>query len=184
MTKERAVLVALMHRYLAGVMDPWVSLLEVHKLMYFAQESGERLRLSFKPAHYGPYAENLRHVLARLEGHFLSGYADGGDAPGKPLEIVPGALEDAMAMLANEPETRARFDRVADVVDGFETPSGMELLATVHWVATREGVHDLDALTRRVHAWNEHKRRFTRRQIEIAHRILQSKGWLATAPVA
>jgi len=58
-------------------MDPSVSLLEVHKLMYFAQEAGEKLRLRFVKALYGPYADNLRHVLSSIEGHFISGYADG-----------------------------------------------------------------------------------------------------------
>ncbi len=184
MTRGRAVLVALMNRYLVGSMDPLVSLLEVHKLMYFAQESGEPLRLEFRAAHYRPYAENLRHVLAAIEGHFVSGYADGGDAPEKALELLPGALEDAMAVLATDSATRKRFDRVAKVVEGFETPSGMELLATVHWVATHEGMRGIDAITERVHGWNEHKRSFTPRQIQIAHDALRERGWLEPLPAS
>src|SRR5258708_7938181 len=61
MTPGRAALVVLMHRYLGGLMDPFVTLLEVHKLMYFMQEGGEPLRLQYAKALYGPYAENLRH---------------------------------------------------------------------------------------------------------------------------
>ena len=68
-----------MHRYLGGLLDPFVTLLEVHKLMYFMQEAGEPLRLRFKKAPYGPYAENLRHVLHAIEGHLVAGYADGGE---------------------------------------------------------------------------------------------------------
>jgi len=67
--------------------------------MYFQQESGEPLRLQFQPAPYGPYAENLRHVLHAVEGHLISGYADGGDAPDKQLFLVPGAIEDATLSL-------------------------------------------------------------------------------------
>ena len=78
MTPGRAALVALMHRYLCGLLDPFVTLLEVHKLMYFMQLAGEPLRLQFKKAQYGPYAENLRHVLNAIEGHLISGYDDGG----------------------------------------------------------------------------------------------------------
>jgi hypothetical protein len=81
MTPGRAVLVRLIERYLAGLMDPFVSLLEIHKLMYFMQEAGELLRLRYAKALYGlygPYAEYLRQVLAHVEGHFLTGYADGG----------------------------------------------------------------------------------------------------------
>src|ERR1700722_11696579 len=84
MTVGRASLIGLVRRYLGAVMDPAVSLLEVHKLMYFMQETGEQLRLKYKKAEYGPYAENLRHVLSAIEGHFISGYLDGGDRPDKP----------------------------------------------------------------------------------------------------
>lgn len=178
MTPGRAVLVALMHRYLAGLMDPFVSLLEVHKLLYFAQEAGEQLSLKYKKATYGPYAENLRHVLKHIEGHFLTGYADGGDAPDKQLELVPGAVDDAMAFLADVSETRAHFDRVVDLVEGFETPFGMELLATVHWVATRELALDPDAAIERVYRWNERKRAFSEPQIRLAWKVLATKGWL------
>ncbi|MEN3753692.1 macro domain-containing protein [Mangrovibacter sp. SLW1] len=78
MTPGRAALVELMQRYLNGLLDPFISLLELHKLMYFMQESGEPLRLKYQKAHYGPYAENLRHVLSAIEGHLVSGYSDGG----------------------------------------------------------------------------------------------------------
>lgn len=69
-----AVSVRLIHRYLGGLMDPFVTLLEVHKLMYFMQVAGEPLRLRYAKAPYGPYAENLRHALKAVEGHLLSGY--------------------------------------------------------------------------------------------------------------
>jgi len=102
MTPGRAVLVGLIERYLAGLMDPFVSLLEIHKLMYFMQEAGEPLRLRYTKALYGRYAENLRQVLAHVEGHFLTGYADGGDAPDKRLELVPGASKDALTFLEGD----------------------------------------------------------------------------------
>lgn len=179
MTPGRATLVGLVAQYLAALMDPSVSLLEVHKLMYFMQEAGEPLRLQYVKAPYGPYAENLRQVLARIEGHLLSGYADGGDAPDKQLELVPGAVADASAFLAHHPATRTRFDRVADLVDGFETPFGMELLASVHWVARQEGATSADEAREALYGWNDRKRRFDQRQIEVAWQILLAKGWLS-----
>ena len=109
MTAGRAALVGLLHRYLGGLLDPFVTLLEAHKLMYFMQAAGEPLKLNFTKGHYGPYAENLRHVLHAIEGHLVSGYADGGDAPGKELALVPGALEDAFAFLGNEDDTKGPF---------------------------------------------------------------------------
>lgn len=184
MTAGRAALVELMSRYLKGLLDPAVSLLEVHKLMYFLQESGEPLRLQFKAAHYGPYAENLRHVLNAIEGHLVSGYADGGDIPEKTLELVPGAEDEASQFLAHHQATRERFDKVADLVSGFESPYGLELLSTVHWVAKVGEARTVDEVTQSVYAWNDRKRQFTSRQIGLAMDVLTRKGWVGHSATA
>ena len=118
-------------------------------------------------------------MLHAIEGHLTVGYDDGGDAPDKQLALVPGAAEDAAAFLADHPDTRARFDRVSALVEGFESPFGLELLATVHWVMKREEVHSLEDVTARTYAWNERKRQFTPRQIGIAVERLSSMEWAA-----
>jgi hypothetical protein len=150
----------------------------VQKLMYFMQEAGQPLRLNYVKHHYGPYANNLAHVLHRIEGYFVAGYQDGGDQPDKELTIVPGAIEEAERALAHEPKTHENFNRVADLVDGFETPYGLELLATVHWVATREGATNHEKAVELVRNWNDRKKAFTPRQVAIAFDALNSKGWL------
>jgi len=177
MTPGRAALVILMRRYLAGLLDPFITLLEVHKLLYFLQESGEDLRLRFKQAPYGPYAENLRHVLHVIEGHLVSGYGDGGDQPGKELSLVPGALEDAGHYLETHIPVKEHIERVADLVQGFESSFGLELLATVHWVVTRQKITPPDEVVTQVHAWNARKKQFTPRQIRLALDTLMRKRW-------
>lgn len=178
MTAGRAALVELMRRYLGGLLDPFVTLLEVHKLMYFMQVAGEPLRLKYKQALYGPYAENLSHVLHAIEGHLIAGYDDGGDAPDKLLTLVPGAVEEAEVFLQTRPETRERFDRVSRLVEGFETPFGMELLSTVHWVMVQGSAHTIQDVVSRTYAWNDRKRQFTPRQIGIAASVLMKRGWV------
>ena len=181
MTAGRAALVGLLDRYLRGLLDPFVTLLEAHKLMYFMQAAGEPLRLKFTKGPYGPYAQNLRHVVNAIEGHLVSGYADGEDAPDSQLKLIPGALEDARVFLESRADTRARFGRVSDLVDGFESSFGLELLATVHWIAGAQLVRDLDEVARCTHAWNARKKQFSRRQIELAFNVLSEKGWLTSA---
>ena len=177
MTVGRAALVGLMDRYLKGLLDPFVTLLEVHKLMYFMQEAGQPLHLKFSKGTYGPYAENLRHVLNAIEGHFISGYVDGGDAPGKELTLLPDAVEDAFAFIDECFETRKRFDRVADLTDGFESPFGLELLSTVHWILVKDTPYSRSDLVSRIHAWNIRKKQFTPKQIGLAVDVLDRKGW-------
>lgn len=183
MTAGRAALVGLVNRYLAGLLDPFVTLLEVHKLMYFMQEGGEPLRLRYVKAPYGPYAENLRHVLNAVEGHFVAGYADGGDKPDKEVTLVPGAVDDATAFLGDHPDTRARFDRVATLVEGFETPFGLELLSTVHWLAAHEAVREADEIVKCTYAWSDRKRQFSDRQIRLALDRLVSNNWISDIAV-
>jgi O-acetyl-ADP-ribose deacetylase (regulator of RNase III) len=178
MTPGRAALIGLMQRYLNGLLDPFITLLEVHKLMYFMQAAGESLRLKYTKAPFGPYAENLRHVLKAVEGHLISGYSDGGDAPNKQLQLVPGAAEDASSFLKGNAETMARFDRVSKLVEGFETPFGLELLATVHWVMDQEKAKSDDDVVARTYAWNERKKQFSSRQINIAINALARNGWV------
>ena len=181
MTLGRAALVALMERYIEVLLDPFVTLLEVHKLMYFLQEAGEPLKLRFVKGVYGPYAENLRHVLNAMEGHLVSGYVDGGDRPGKPIELVPGATKDAKKVLKASQDTQHRLERVFDLVEGFESSFGLELLATVHWVAREEGARNGDEIPDLVYAWSNRKRQFfSRRQIGIAVDVLSSKGWFSS----
>ncbi len=184
MTAGRAALVGLMNRYLGALMDPFITLLEVHKLMYFLQASGEPLQLRYVKAQYGPYAENLRHVLRAIDGHLIAGYAGGGDRPEKQLSLVPGATKDAESFLATTPVTRDRFNRVVDIVEGFETPYGLELLATVHWVVTQEGANDSDQITSAIYDWGEHKRRFTPAQIQLAADRLRTEGWWDASAVS
>ena len=179
MTAGRAVLVRLIERYLIGLLDPFVTLLELHKLMYFMQEAGEPLRLKYSKGPYGPYAENLRHVLAAIDGHLITGYSDGVDNPLKQIELVPGALADGTQFLSEHPATARHFERVSDLVQGFETPFGLELLSTVHWVATREGARTADAAREWAYAWSERKRQFLPDQIQLAWDVLGAKGWLA-----
>ena len=178
MTVGRAALIELIDRYLQGLLDPFVTLLEVHKLLYFLQEEGEQLHLRYQKAHYGPYAENLRQVLNHIEGHLIFGYADGGGSPDKRISLLPDAVESAERVLVKHPETANRINRVAALVEGFETPFGLELLSTVHWVLVHDGAKSLEEAVRLIHSWNISKQKFSQRQIAIAADVLKKKDWV------
>lgn len=178
MTVARAALVSLMARYLRASLDPFVTLLEIHKLMYFMQASGEPLKLNYEKGPYGPYARNLRHVLQALDGQMIFGYGDGGEMPHKPLRLAPGVWEDAERFLEEHPETRSRLERVTELIKGFEMPFGVELLATVHWVT--EDNHDAteEEIISHTHAWSDRKRQFSGHQIKLAIKTLRNHGFV------
>jgi O-acetyl-ADP-ribose deacetylase (regulator of RNase III) len=182
MTPARALFIKLMDAYSA--LDYSRTLLEVQKLAYFLQEAGEPLRLNYEAGHYGPYAPNLNKVLEVMEGHFIRGYGDS-QKPEAEIELLPGAVDEASAFLADKRDSLARLEQVADLIEGFETPYGMELLATVHWVAHyggRQGeapAADVDAATNVVHAWNPRKQNiFKPDHIRAAWMQLAQRGWM------
>jgi len=178
LTVGRAALLVLMRRYLAAVMDPFVTLLEIHKLMYFMQEAGEGLKLQYQKGPFGPYARNLRHVLNLMEGHFITGYGDAEDNPDRQINLIKEVLPQAESFLEDHPETGSHFKKVVELISGFETPFGMELLSTVHWVASREGATTSDDAISKTYSWNTHKRMFQEKHIRLAGDILAQKGWL------
>lgn len=182
MTPARALFIRLMDAYSA--LDYSRTLLEVHKLAYFLQEAGEPLRLRYEAGHYGPYAPNLNKVLESMEGHFIRGYGDS-QKPDADIELLDGATEEAVAFLAGKADSEQHLQRVANLIVGFETPYGMELLATVHWVAHRGGpnsdapVVDAEAAIRQVHAWNPRKQEvFKPDHVRVAWGRLSESGWL------
>ena len=160
MTPGRAALIYLMDHY--SIPGYRFSLLEIQKLMYFLQTAGEPLKLNYVKRQFGPYAENLNHVLQRVEGHFLRGY---GDRSGKAsVYLLPNAEEEAEQFLGDTPETLERLQKVLQLIEGFETPYGMELLATVHWLAGENPAvkNDPQAAVNGFQSWNPRKRDYFR----------------------
>ena len=178
LTIARALFIKLMDCY--SVLDYRRTLLEIQKLAYFLQESGEALRLKYEAAHYGPYAANLNKVLERLEGHYVRGYGDS-QKPDTEIDLLPGAVEEADKFLSDKQESLGRLERVCGLIEGFETPYGMELLATVHWVArhARTKACSEDAAVVAVQRWSSRKKRVLKPQhIKVAWERLAQRGWL------
>jgi len=178
MTVARALFICLMQQYTE--LSYRLSQLEIQKLAYFIQESGEPLRLRYEAGLYGPYADNLNKVLELLEGHFIQGYS-GSRKPDVALTVLPGAVEEARAFLTNHPDSSQRLERTAEIIEGFETPYGMELLSSAHWVAKHKEppATTADEAINAFRLWNERKARlFQPEHICTAWERLESCGWL------
>jgi O-acetyl-ADP-ribose deacetylase (regulator of RNase III) len=179
MTRSRALLIRLLEQY--GALGYPLSLLEIQKLAFFLQAAGEPLKLNYVKHRYGPYAENLNHVLQKLEGHYIRGYGDRNQRA--EVQLLVGATDAAQAVLARAPDAEERLDRVSRLIEGFEDPYGMELLASVLWVAREKPMvaFDLNQVIAGMQAWNERKRKvFDPDHIRKAWQRLQDEAWLTT----
>lgn len=125
------------------------------------------MKLRYQKNKYGPYADNLNHVLQRMEGHFINGYGD--RTQEAEISLSQGAGEKARVRLIEEKEANQRLNRVKELITGFETPYGMELLVTVHYIMKQnpQKKGDVDFITEQVRDWTERKRElFTPRHIK------------------
>lgn len=177
LTRPRALLIKLVELYSHA--GDKLTKLEIQKLAYFLQSAGEPLRLNYEKKIYGPYAENLNHVLQRLEGHYIRGY---GDRIGPTaIYLLPDASKEADLFLADDAEAINLLSRVASLIGGYESRHGLELLSSVHWVTENELglLPDPNFAVQAVHHWNPRKRTmFQPEQIRQAWNRLYEQGWI------
>ncbi|ADB29303.1 Appr-1-p processing domain protein [Kribbella flavida DSM 17836] len=182
LNSTRSAMLALIHAYVQFTFGP-PSLIEVQKLAYFLQLSGEDLNMEFRPHIYGPYADALRRALSAMEGHYITGFGDGSArvADAAPIEVLPEAVSQVESYIAEHPETAARIASVMDEIAGFESAYGLELLASVHWVMTHdaEARSSLEAAHTAVRRWSQRKSTlFTPSHVERAWRSLHERRLL------
>jgi O-acetyl-ADP-ribose deacetylase (regulator of RNase III) len=145
LTPARALVAELVRRYwLLGIR---CSILEIQKLAYFLDRSIRELGLpdplnaAFKPDKYGPYADEVRHLLDNLDGSYLHCEKRVSDAtPWDTISFDERKTDRVSAYLKSEGKAYLpALERTSQLIDGFESPLGMELLATVDWLIQQEG---------------------------------------------
>ncbi|QRN02803.1 Appr-1-p processing protein [Legionella sp. MW5194] len=178
MTEARALFIKLIEQY--SSLHYRLTLLEIQKLAYFLQIAGQPLRLNYKASHYGPYAHNLNKVLEILEGHYIRGYGDS-QKPDATIELLPDAVQAANNFLEKQSQSIEHLHSVSQLIEGFETPYGMELLATIHWLNDQQNACELQEVITGIQSWNTRKAQLMKpRHIEKAWNRLVEQGWLDT----
>jgi O-acetyl-ADP-ribose deacetylase (regulator of RNase III) len=141
LTPARAMIAEIVRRY--GVLGLGCTLIEVQKLAWFLKRNIDRLRLEdplqlkFVADKYGPYSDKVRHLLKTLDGSYL--HCEKRLADTRAFESIwfdsgkRAAVEKYLASEIDESYVQA-VDRTAKLIDGFESPLGMELLGTVDWL--------------------------------------------------
>jgi O-acetyl-ADP-ribose deacetylase (regulator of RNase III) len=140
LTPARALLAELVRRY--WVLGIECTVLEVQKLAYFLERQiklhnlADPLNLSFEANRFGPFSRKLRHLLNALDGSYL--HCDKRLADAGPMDVI-GYDDAKMEKVELYIRTEAKpyheaLDATGDLIKGFESPLGMELLATVDWV--------------------------------------------------
>ncbi len=165
LTSSRALIAELVRRY--WVLGMECSLLEIQKLAWFLQRIVEAkglrndLKLKFEANYYGPYASNLSHLLNALDGSYLKSNKRIPDSD--PLDVI-WFNEDKKTYVDTYLKSEAKdympaLEEASKLIDGFESPYGMELLATVDWLIYREGCSPtIDSIREGIKNWSTGKK--------------------------
>ncbi|MGA3309266.1 MAG: macro domain-containing protein [Xanthobacteraceae bacterium] len=183
LTPTRALVAELVRRY--WILGIECSLLEIQKLAYFLERSIQKLGLQnpldlrFEADKYGPYAPRLAHLLDGLDGSYLHCGKRLGDA--SPLDVIwfEDSKRDKVAAYLGSGEAKLYapvLEQTSKLIDGFESPLGMELLATIDWLIQHDKVQpERDAVKAALKNWSggpesaERKQRlFEDRLIDLA----------------
>jgi hypothetical protein len=116
--------------------------------------------------------------LQKIEGHFIRGYGDRSQK--SDIYVLPEGSKEAEAFLATHQDSRERLERVSNLITGFETPYGMEMLATLHWVAIEDpqAAVDCERAIERVQQWSDRKRElFKPNHLRKAWQRLHEQNW-------
>ncbi|MGM8850031.1 type II toxin-antitoxin system antitoxin DNA ADP-ribosyl glycohydrolase DarG [Salinicola halophyticus] len=161
LTPARALMAELVRRY--WVLGIECSLLEVQKLAWLLERHilthglENPLRLEFQPHRYGPYSDRLRHLLNGLDGSYLHSEKRINDA--SPDEVVwfdESRRERLNAYLrsAEAMPYAGVLEEVDALIDGFQSPLGMEVLATLDWLISQQGVEpSVEAIKEGLRHW-------------------------------
>jgi O-acetyl-ADP-ribose deacetylase (regulator of RNase III) len=171
----RAALIKIVGSYRALGYE--ASHLEAQKLVYFLKEAGVDLKSNFVKGTYGPYDRGMEYGIKTMDGHYILGFGDGERL--EPVRLALNAEYEADNFLKEHPETIRKINNVSDLIEGFESPYGLELLATLHWVNHYDNGDHVNSAIDRVHDWNPRKRRIMKEDhLRVAWQRLDQQGWL------
>jgi O-acetyl-ADP-ribose deacetylase (regulator of RNase III) len=145
LTVARSLVAEAIRRY--WVLGIECTMLEIQKIAWFLERTIQRnrledvLKLQFQADRYGPYSPRLNHLLDALDGSYLR--SDKRIADCGPLDTIGfnEAKADVVAAYLRSGEAKLYapvLDETDALIDGFQSPFGMELLATVDWLIRRE----------------------------------------------
>ncbi len=161
LTPARALIAELVRRYWVLGLD--CSLLEIQKLAYFLEKSIEEhqlenpLNLKFSANKFGPYSHRLNHLLNGLDGSYLHCDKRLADASASDVIRFDDNKRARVATYLNSDPARAympALEAAETTIDGFQSPLGMELLATVDWLLQQGGIEpNLEAVKAALKNW-------------------------------
>ena len=179
MTYPRAVLIKALAE-LETLFDGSFDRLSLQKIVYFLQALGVPFRVGFERDLFGPYSPELKKAFFALERQgFISGFS----SEDRLARVTPGAYATADEFLktsGDDAKAQAAIDRLSHLIAGYEGPFGLELLASVHQLAS-EGLKSAEDVAKDVtNRTGPARNRYSHRVINAAYKRLVEDRLIST----
>tara|TARA_R110000787_G_scaffold284415_1_gene398098 strand:- start:23682 stop:24719 length:1038 start_codon:yes stop_codon:yes gene_type:complete len=176
MTYPRAILLKSLNdleRFFDGSFDR----ISLQKIAYFLQAFHVDFGLKFARNLHGPYSDTLKKAYVAFEENgMISGFL----SSDRQAHITNSGCAAADEFIGKSSAGSDKIiDRLSKLIQGYESPYGLELLSSVHWLAHHEGHHPAEKIIEEMLGWNEGKRNaFSEKAIRTAYARLQEDGLL------
>ncbi len=155
LTPARAMLMSSLNNYQS--LGYSINLLVAQKMAYFLQRLGEPLNLEYEKGYYGPYSHKLQHLLKYLNGHFLQ-FNHEETKPSTTVYIKNFQIIEQFSEQGLDEAQKDRLNKLQDLIEGFESPYGLELLATVDFIRQNVLIPDSAEIINKIGHWTKRKK--------------------------
>lgn len=168
MTYERAILIKAvgdLEKHFDGAIDR----LSLQKIAYLLQALGLKLNIDFSKNLYGPYSDRLKIAFIALDKNkIISGYQN----PERETHVTPSAYAEAEEFLKDKGEFL--IEKLSSLIEGYESPYGLELLTTVHWLQSQITDRHLTSIKKAMEDLHSYRRnQYDQQEVEKAYNRLK-----------
>jgi len=155
MTEKRATLVKTI-----GEFEPYfggyLTRISLQKIVYFLQSMQIDYGVEFSCNTHGPYSEELHNIFKVMDDKkFIVNYK----IDEARIQVSSGALAMANEFLDKfgKKSNLTKIHRLSLLIQGYESPLGMELLSSIHYLVFYENISSPEKILEAINNWNDHK---------------------------
>lgn len=158
LTPAKAMLLYLLFDY--TLLGESICEFSAQKLGYFLQRLGEKqLKLDFQKHFYGPYSNQMAHLLYSLRDVYITGLEQRKNRPFDELGLRMDRKAELNGYVEKElpASERKRLDQVLQLVEGFQSPFGLEVLSTVDYLIAESKSFEPAVIRAGLESWSARK---------------------------
>lgn len=131
------------------------------KSVYFLQKFGAEkiFNMKFEKYIYGPYCDQVRHVLHAIDGGYIRGFADMTKKPFEPFDVISEKMSEVKYKVESDILLNDIVTRTCQFLDGFWDDFSLELMSSVDYLISVRPDASVDEVYDLLGAWNERKKK-------------------------